>query len=249
MRALLKGLIASIGLAASAMCLANEVALDHMLIKKAAQTPGGFCPFCISITGEVQVENIAYEKELTLHYSINGNPWQTTEGFFEKSLNNNQEIWTLRAGTGFLPGGRADVEFAIEYKVNDHSYWDNNSGVNYTLSATTDRAGAYIDDRNVVAKNYKVVHSSFRGEVYLKNLALEKKVNIVYSYDNWETSLVGSASFEHTANNPEFEAWGFNLQVPIAVDAVEFAVAYEVNGVTYWSNNNGDNYTALRAPF
>ena len=101
----------------------------------------------------------------------------------------------------------------------------------------------------MTAKNYKVVHSSFSGEVYFKNLAVEKNVNIVYSYDNWETSLVGSASFEHATNNPEFETWAFNLQLSIAVEAIEFAVAYDVDGVTYWANNNGDNYTALKAPF
>lgn len=249
MKTLVKGLIASIGIAASAMSFATEVTLSHAVAEKGPMTPGGYCPFCPAIVGEVKVENIAYEKEVTLHYSVNGGAWSTTDAEFKTSIDNNKEVWVIRAGSGYISGGVADFEFAIEYEVAGQTYWDNNNGANYVLTAQGEYAGVEIDSKNVFADNFKVVYDSFRGDVFLKNLAYNKAVNIVYTYDNWETTLVGSASFDHTSTNPEFEVWSFDIDVPFGVEGIEFAVAYDVNGTTYWANNYGDNYFALPSSF
>jgi len=37
--------------------------------------------------------------------------------------------------------------------------------------------------------------------------------------------------------------WGFSAELDQSVTYIEYAVACEVNGVTYWDNNYGKNYS------
>uniref|UniRef100_A0A3Q3W961 CBM21 domain-containing protein n=1 Tax=Mola mola TaxID=94237 RepID=A0A3Q3W961_MOLML len=70
------------------------------------------------ITGTVQVLNLAYEKEVTVHYS---------------HRDNNIFRFRLPVPPFILQPG-AILEFAICYHVKGSEYWDNNNGQNYKLS-------------------------------------------------------------------------------------------------------------------
>ncbi|KAM6927431.1 protein phosphatase 1 regulatory subunit 3D-like [Xenentodon cancila] len=94
------------------------------------------------ITGALQVLNLAYEKEVKVHYSFTN--WRTQT--------DTTASWSARGHRGdcnaldtdvfrfrlpvppfiLQPGGT--LEFAICYRVNGCDYWDNNNGNNFKLS-------------------------------------------------------------------------------------------------------------------
>jgi hypothetical protein len=92
---------------------------------------------------EADVRNIAFQKEVTLVYTTNN--WQTTStaplNFAQYySIGNGAvlpnpnvfgiERWTT---TVSLPLSVKNVQYAISYKVNGQTFWDNNYGRNYRL--------------------------------------------------------------------------------------------------------------------
>lgn len=94
------------------------------------------------ITGTIQVLNLAYEKEVTVHYSFTN--WRThtdTTAVWVSSGNcgdcNSPETDTFRFRLPvppFILEPGAILEFAICYHVKGSDYWDNNNGQNYKLS-------------------------------------------------------------------------------------------------------------------
>lgn len=92
------------------------------------------------ITGTIQVLNLAYEKEVTVHYSFTN--WRTlTESSASWVSSGNlchapeTDIFRFRLPVPpFILRPGAALEFAICYRVNGSSYWDNNNGKNYKLS-------------------------------------------------------------------------------------------------------------------
>lgn len=94
------------------------------------------------ITGTIQVLNLAYEKQITVHYSFTN--WRThTE---------TTASWVSSGGRGECDAPETDIfrfrlpvppfilqpgtilEFAICYHVKGSNYWDNNDGPNYKMS-------------------------------------------------------------------------------------------------------------------
>ncbi|XP_061584753.1 protein phosphatase 1 regulatory subunit 3D-like [Cololabis saira] len=94
------------------------------------------------ITGTLHVLNLAYEKEVKVHYSFTN--WRTTT--------DTTASWTARGHCGehdaletdvfrfrlpvppFILRPGATLEFAICYRVNGRDHWDNNKGNNFKLS-------------------------------------------------------------------------------------------------------------------
>ncbi|XP_074499070.1 protein phosphatase 1, regulatory subunit 3Db [Sebastes fasciatus] len=91
------------------------------------------------ITGTIQVLNLAYEKEVTVHYSFTN--WRThTEtaaswmsGGYRDAPQTDLFRFRLPVPPFILQPG-AVLEFAICYHVKGSNYWDNNNGRNYKLS-------------------------------------------------------------------------------------------------------------------
>lgn len=91
------------------------------------------------ITGTIQVLNLAYEKEVTVHYSFTN--WRThTETTASWVLSGEYgapeaDIFRFRLPVPpFILQPGAILEFAICYHVKGCNYWDNNNGQNYKLS-------------------------------------------------------------------------------------------------------------------
>ncbi|XP_026204862.1 protein phosphatase 1 regulatory subunit 3D [Anabas testudineus] len=94
------------------------------------------------ITGTVQVLNLAFEKEVTMHYSFTN--WRThtdtraswvSSGYRGDCNAPDTDIFRFRLPVPpFILQPGAVLEFAICYCVEGSDYWDNNSGNNYKLS-------------------------------------------------------------------------------------------------------------------
>uniref|UniRef100_A0A3Q4HFK6 Protein phosphatase 1, regulatory subunit 3Db n=1 Tax=Neolamprologus brichardi TaxID=32507 RepID=A0A3Q4HFK6_NEOBR len=94
------------------------------------------------ITGTIQVFNVAYEKEVTVHYSFTN--WRTHTNTAASWLSSVYregcdspvlDVFRFRLPVppfALQPG--ASLEFAICYHVKGSDYWDNNNGNNYKLS-------------------------------------------------------------------------------------------------------------------
>ncbi|XP_040015018.1 protein phosphatase 1, regulatory subunit 3Db [Xiphias gladius] len=94
------------------------------------------------ITGTIQVLNLAYEKEVTVHYSFTN--WRThtsttaswvSSGTDREGDAPETDIFRFRLPVPpFILQPGAILEFAICYHVKGSDYWDNNNGRNYKLS-------------------------------------------------------------------------------------------------------------------
>lgn len=215
---------------------------------------------------KVQVSNLGYDKKVFAHIKRSDGSWTDYPLFRLAATGANKEIWFAGFSTDYvghdtLAGEGASIgpviEFALKYQVNGQTYWDNNGNANYKLV----RGAGSLLGRGV---NVSVTNSApemglltgfteWKSHITLRNIALAKNVKVVYTTDNWATTKVVYATYRPIWSNPEgfdptanpnsmgFEEWDFSLPVTDGT-TVEYAIAYTVNGQTYWDNNFGSNY-------
>jgi hypothetical protein len=182
----------------------------------------------------VLVENLGFQKELYIHANLNG-VWTDIPMQFEKSAGNGQEIWTLRIDRGV----QYNLDFAVRYQVNGKTFWDNNNNQNFQLDSSE---GRRLFGVNVLAAgDFFVRDYFFHSAITVKNIGSVKQVDVIYSTDNWATTKVAYAVFDHIHPGYENEEWHFDIDVSGAHE-IKYAISYRVNGVTYWDNNFGSNY-------
>lgn len=209
----------------------------------------------ISVTGYVEVLNLAFEKAVTICYTNDGGEtWNDVQAEYRQPTYDNYEAWEFTLPAKAV-GHRSSAifQFVIKYEVNGQTYWDTNNDDNYYLACgygntakmvfgsgafALDQANAYIiPDENTVY---------FTGSVQLLNIAYEKYVRVRYTTDGWATYYDLHASYFETIysqyNQQDVERWVFSVNLPANVTQVEFAVAYAVDGITYWDNNFTLNY-------
>ncbi|GKX30921.1 glycogen-binding regulatory subunit of S/T protein phosphatase I [Vallitalea longa] len=112
---------------------------------------------------------------------------------------------------------------------------------NVQLYSTIIGTGQHYDHGRAVYTYYTT------GYIYVNNLNSNKKVSVHYTYDgiNW---LDQPATYLKTLKNGS-EVWSYRTpDHPYAAMSRDctyncrFAIKYEVNGNTYWDNNNGQDY-------
>lgn len=76
----------------------------------------------------------------------------------------------------------------------------------------------------------------------LINLGPVKVVKVRYTEDNWKSVKEKELSYEKSVKN-DLEVWGTSIKlVSKSTDKFQYAISYEVNGMTYWDNNIGENH-------
>ncbi len=81
-----------------------------------------------------------------------------------------------------------------------------------------------------------------KGYIRVRDLGNPKTVTVHYTYDgsNWYDQ---SASYvKEDPNDTNFDVWYFKTPDTTIASSCTFAIKYEVNGNTYWDNNNGNNH-------
>ena len=110
-------------------------------------------------------------------------------------------------------------------------------GTPVKAEAATDNVSFYYSDYGTV------YHGITHQNVYIKvkNLAYDKKVTVHYKKgDHWYDK---DAEYYKSIENG-YEIWkaDFSNMSTTGLLNDEFCIKYEVNGQTYWDNNNGNNY-------
>jgi len=214
-----------------------------------------------AISYVVYVQNLGYAKTVSIHGQNADGTWSDLAAHYvESGANDGLELWeadTTSAWATAGPSAPHDLVFGVSYTVNGVTYWDNNGGNDYFVGQ---------DDGPLFGAGTKVLTAyayagggGFNGAVDVANLGYAKAVNVVYTTDGWATTNVLAAAFQGTLNsgcneddsipspNPEgVEHWTF-ADSSLTASSVFFAVAYTVNGATYWDNNLGQNYVATSA--
>jgi hypothetical protein len=112
----------------------------ELLYAKAGEVNVGSYQYLGFINGFVEVDNIAFEKQLTIHYTLDGENWSDLEAHYFAPTSEGREKWSFSLSVFQVPyGTRASVpasnmEFAIKYEVAGWTFWDNNNGLNYHVS-------------------------------------------------------------------------------------------------------------------
>jgi hypothetical protein len=198
-------------------------------LKNAQGFTSHYVPF-FYVRGTVLVANLGYSKVVGIRYSSDN--WATYtdfDGEFAGS-ENGYDRFRVQSYATVSPS----IKFAVYYKVNGQTYWDNNNGANYEVTSTK----GVINPLEVQLTEAKIeyYYSGFNMNttVKVKNLSPTKKVNIVYTIDGvtYSTPIAYSA-----ASTDGYEIWkGVVILPPGFNTAVKFAVSYDVNGTTYWDN-------------
>jgi hypothetical protein len=215
------------------------------------------------VEGTVEVLNYSYDKDVVIYYNYEGTEWQEANCYYQETLPGGTELWGFALSLYDIPftyePEAVNVQFALRMDANGQSYWDNNDGADYMVSI--EGSDQLFTDVALGSKAVEVSHAHFGSvypagnvltvEVNLLNLAYQKDVAIVWTKDDWATVNTAPMRYTETAFNGQ-EIWmGAPLVDPYirgaanqtSSESVEFCIAYTVNGVTYWDNNGGENYS------
>lgn len=218
---------------------ANEVTVQYARLYQSDLS--GSCEVCTRFTGVVEVKNIAYSKQVIVHYQTGFTGWTSQAAQYIGPSRAGYEYWGFKSNQ---LGTTAD--FAVEYKVNGQVYWDNNMNANYFIQT---------EEPLIVNNNIKVLLTrdelleirrfpdfiGVLGSIHVQNLGAQKNVKVRYTTNAWATWNEVPAQYSATASNG-LERWGFNLELPLDATQLELVVSYTVNGQTYWDSNLGRNY-------
>lgn len=234
----------ALALVAAALLLPGAArAADEVLFSyaKVRQT----CSSCAEWEGSIEVKNLGYEKQVAIVYQINSGAWREAPAGYGGPLANGYERWPFKVQS--VTYG-VTIRFAVRYRVAGQEFWDNNGGADYFIGGSSPgfllgHAAVKLDRASSSSSSAGV---SLSGWVVVKNLAYAKEVKIVYSLDEWATVQEAFASYNSALafSGGTSERWDFSLQAPPpGTQRIHFAIAYTVNGVTYWDNNGGANYS------
>lgn len=209
----------------------------------------------------VEVANLAYNKRVVIHQELHNGQWEDIPLTYSNSTSTGTEIWktiTVKTiyGNNPTPTNAYGEKLAVRYEVNGQTYWDNNNGANYFIANFSRHSNSTFlflnDGFNISQSNgsfYSFGNTSFVSIIAdIKNIAFAKEVKIVYSTDNWATTAEYNLSYDASNyivnDSTGFERWSASFSVPFA-NSISYALSYKVNGVTYWDNNFGENYTLI----
>ncbi|MCX7923983.1 MAG: CBM21 domain-containing protein [Clostridia bacterium] len=191
--------------------------------------------------GHISIQNLGTNKKVTVSCNY-GTGWTTVPATYVRTASDGYEAWYFETPKS---ASYATCSFAIKYEVNGATYWDNNGGSNYNLSNANNQKYVMQKSNVVLDNSQKYINSTgatvFEGSVAVKNLAYTKVVKVRYTTDNWVTYKEVSASYGSSVQY-NTELWRFSTTVP-AGTTIKYAISYTVNGVTYWDNNFGADYS------
>jgi len=206
---------------------------------------GSFAPI------SAKVKNIAFTKEVSVHYTPDNSNWKD----FPLSFLSHFADHDIFNGTI----NEQVEQLVIRYAVNGQTFYDNNFGQNYRLDLKLAAIGENVILNRATARRgtqagggFVFTTSWLEGEILVNNLSFVKHVGVRMSADGGSTwsdtaaSFAGSNMADGTFIGPA-EVWRFKtpeLNLNPASPMLVFAVFYGNGntGETFWDNNFGQNY-------
>ncbi|XP_066501926.1 protein phosphatase 1 regulatory subunit 3B [Hoplias malabaricus] len=106
-----------------------------------------------------------------------------------------------------------------------------------------------IEEDFVCLENCMLKDRSVAGTVKVKNLSFEKSVKVRITFDTWKSYKdVDCEYIKDTYVGSDRDTFSFEVDLPEQMpphERIEFAIFYEVNGVTYWDSNKAQNYKII----
>jgi hypothetical protein len=211
-----------------------------------------------SATFDILTTPFAHEKAVFVHLKESDGAWIDLPATFVETIPGDRELWraSIIYGQGACPTAKAAPEaFEAAIRVNTASgdTWDNNGGNNYSAAKAS---GAFLVDTNIAVAGMSLYIAPEGGRVFwadafVRNLALTKNVDVVYSLDGWQTVQTAPLSYVNpyilgygsyaSPNSNGIEVWG-RPAVTFPSGCIDFAIRYRVSGEEFWENNFGRNY-------
>ncbi|XP_051533512.1 protein phosphatase 1 regulatory subunit 3B-like isoform X2 [Myxocyprinus asiaticus] len=108
-----------------------------------------------------------------------------------------------------------------------------------------------IEKDHVCLEHCMLKEKSIVGTVKVKNLSFEKSVKLRITYDTWKSYTdVVCQYVKDTYTGSDRDTFSFEAGLPDQVpphERIEFAICYEVNGLSIWDNNQGQNYRIIQS--
>lgn len=202
------------------------------------------CPVGLSFT--IKTKQLSANESVWVHYTYDGKTWHDSKA--DPSVKGMGSNGWRDAVVFDYPQDSSKARFAIKFKSNGKTYWDNNNGKNYKFDDVYGAriniftfGGIYPSYQSCENKKIKIID----GSLYVRHLGNPKKVGIKYSLDNWATSHTTEAKYNYPEpGSPDgIENWTFTTPTfSPKKNQMQYAIYYTVNGKTYWDNNYGLNY-------
>jgi maltose 6'-phosphate phosphatase len=211
----------------------------------------------------LRVENLGFNKQVDVVWAGEDGVWRTLTARFHSKRGETQELWF--AEIKFQESAKkpllGKIQFSLRYRVNGEEFWDNNNGWNYASKA--DSGVKVVGDVPVLnigfAERLTDTQKSIPITVAIDQSLGAKKVVIHWTKDNWQHTFKTPCflkkdhwqkSAGSAATNPNqfgIQIWTGRLNFGNAY-RVQYCIACEGKGQTYWDNNGGLNYVISRKP-
>ncbi|XP_077982797.1 protein phosphatase 1 regulatory subunit 3E-like isoform X2 [Glandiceps talaboti] len=102
-----------------------------------------------------------------------------------------------------------------------------------------------VQNQRVCLERIAVSDLTILGTVRVANISYHKVVKVRFTANQWKNQYDISACYVQGSCDGPTDRFAFGITPPRFFgvgDQIELAIYYEVDGVTYWDNNNGDNY-------
>ncbi len=192
------------------------------------------------LEGSIEVKNLGPVKQVWLHYQNALGDWVDHPAFYTAPTTDNYEAFTFRLP---LPGSVSSVRFAVKYRVNGQTYWDNNNQQDYRFDGNTQTAFKHqsvaVDD---ASRYYNKVTLSARSRYQ----STGDKVALVYSVDHWQTQQRRELTLSHTVNGL-YGSSGF-WQTTLGIEyyrPFEYFLEYQTGNEVEQDDYHGKGYRLL----
>uniref|UniRef100_A0A8R1TL71 CBM21 domain-containing protein n=1 Tax=Onchocerca volvulus TaxID=6282 RepID=A0A8R1TL71_ONCVO len=100
-----------------------------------------------------------------------------------------------------------------------------------------------VDEKCVHLESVRWFGRAITGVVRVKNLAYEKNIEILYTFDNWTTSCTVRGTYTDSPSR-EQDRFSFCIFLPFLKLGMHiyFCVKYECGGMVYWNSYCNENY-------
>jgi len=213
------------------------------------------------LTFFMQVENVAYDKELDVVWSGEDGAWHTLAAKYHSMLGNSKEYWQAQVNLTATDHQSlaGNIHFGIRYRSFGEEHWDNNQGQNYHSEADS---GIKLAHQKIV-QNVSFLNCLKDEQCQIPiSIAVDQsfnaeKVTIHWTTDNWATTEkipcqfardYWNQQFKSNARNPNqygTQLWTGQINSGDAF-RLQYVICCERGGKVLWENNEGNNYSFQR---